>query len=103
MSLYQTSGCQGYRVQMTKNNKSWMSMFQQRIAPQSELRRENTSCYANECPSSRLGTEIILTKEMDGLVVAVPEAPPFETYQYDHEYEVEDDEEDEQNLYAQQR
>ncbi|KAL0591442.1 hypothetical protein ABG067_001040 [Albugo candida] len=53
--------------------------------------------------NSRLGTEIILTEEMDGLVVAVPEAPPFETYQYDHEYEVEDDEEDEQNLYAQQR
>nr|CCA16715.1 conserved hypothetical protein [Albugo laibachii Nc14]CCA21820.1 conserved hypothetical protein [Albugo laibachii Nc14] len=51
--------------------------------------------------NSRLGTEIILTKDMDGLVVAVPEAPPFETYQYEHEYE--DDDEEEESSYAHQR
>ncbi|KAJ0407302.1 hypothetical protein ATCC90586_002230 [Pythium insidiosum] len=43
--------------------------------------------------NSRLGTEIVLTKELDGLVVAVPEAPPVETYQYEHEYEDDGEEE----------
>uniref|UniRef100_K3WX64 Uncharacterized protein n=1 Tax=Globisporangium ultimum (strain ATCC 200006 / CBS 805.95 / DAOM BR144) TaxID=431595 RepID=K3WX64_GLOUD len=43
--------------------------------------------------NSRLGTEIILQKELDGLVVAVPEAPPVETYTYVHEYDDDDDEE----------
>lgn len=42
--------------------------------------------------SSRLGTEIVLSKELDGLVVAVPEVPPVETYEYMHEYD--DDHED---------
>lgn len=42
--------------------------------------------------SSRLGTEIVLAKELDGLVVAVPEAPPVETYQYIHEYDDNDEE-----------
>ncbi|RLN76468.1 hypothetical protein BBJ28_00007347 [Nothophytophthora sp. Chile5] len=37
--------------------------------------------------NSRLGTEIVLQKELDGLVVAVPEAPPVDTYEYEHDYE----------------
>ncbi|KAL4136759.1 hypothetical protein PRIC2_000287 [Phytophthora ramorum] len=40
--------------------------------------------------NSRLGTEIVLQKELDGLVVAVPEAPPVETYDYEHEYDEDD-------------
>ncbi|CAK4676521.1 hypothetical protein AeMF1_016395 [Aphanomyces euteiches] len=39
--------------------------------------------------NSRLATEIILTKELDGLVVAVPEAPPVETFTYKNDYEEE--------------
>lgn len=45
--------------------------------------------------SSRLGTEIVLSKDLDGLVVAVPEAPPVETYEYVHEYDDDDDDDDE--------
>ncbi|KDO23459.1 hypothetical protein SPRG_11382 [Saprolegnia parasitica CBS 223.65] len=37
--------------------------------------------------NSRLGTEIILTKDLDGLVVAVPEAPPVETFTYLNDWE----------------
>ncbi|RLN64059.1 hypothetical protein BBP00_00003676 [Phytophthora kernoviae] len=40
--------------------------------------------------NSRLGTEVVLQKELDGLVVAVPEAPPVETYDYVHEYDEDD-------------
>ncbi|KAF0682566.1 Aste57867_25364 [Aphanomyces stellatus] len=39
--------------------------------------------------NSRLATEIILTKDLDGLVIAVPEAPPVETYTYKNDYEEE--------------
>ncbi|OQS06186.1 hypothetical protein THRCLA_01755 [Thraustotheca clavata] len=39
--------------------------------------------------NSRLGTEIILTKDLDGLVVAVPEAPPVETFTYKNDWEEE--------------
>ncbi|TMW57452.1 hypothetical protein Poli38472_003377 [Pythium oligandrum] len=46
--------------------------------------------------NSRLGTEIILSKDLDGLVVAVPEAPPVETYQYVHQFDDEDEDEEEQ-------
>ncbi|TYZ60910.1 hypothetical protein PybrP1_008167 [[Pythium] brassicae (nom. inval.)] len=44
--------------------------------------------------NSRLGTEIVLSKDLDGLVVAVPEAPPVETYVYDHDYEDDGDDDD---------
>ncbi|OQR93588.1 hypothetical protein ACHHYP_02409 [Achlya hypogyna] len=37
--------------------------------------------------NSRLGTEIILTKDLEGLVVAVPEAPPIETFTYKNDWE----------------
>jgi hypothetical protein len=37
--------------------------------------------------NSRLATEIILAKDLDGLVVAVPEAPPFETFTYKNDFE----------------
>ncbi|RQM14838.1 hypothetical protein DD237_003298 [Peronospora effusa] len=40
--------------------------------------------------NSRLGTGIVLQKELDGMVVAVPEAAPVEEYMYDHEYEEDD-------------
>jgi hypothetical protein len=43
--------------------------------------------------SSRLGTEIVLSKDLDGLVVAVPEAPPVEEFVYEHEYDEDDFEE----------
>ncbi|KAF0755967.1 hypothetical protein AaE_004803, partial [Aphanomyces astaci] len=37
--------------------------------------------------NSRLATEIILTKDLEGLVVAVPEAQPIETFTYTNSYE----------------
>ncbi|DBA04175.1 TPA: hypothetical protein N0F65_004283 [Lagenidium giganteum] len=43
--------------------------------------------------TSRLATEIVLSSGLNGLVVAVPEAPPVENYVYDHEYDDDDDEE----------
>lgn len=36
----------------------------------------------------------MLQKELDGLVVAVPEALPVETFVYEHEYDEDDFEED---------
>ncbi|CAI5710985.1 unnamed protein product [Hyaloperonospora brassicae] len=40
--------------------------------------------------NSRLGTEIVLQEELNGMVVAVPEAPPVEEYVYEHEYDEDD-------------
>lgn len=50
--------------------------------------------------NSRLGTEIVLQKELDGLVVAVPEAPPVEEYVYEHEYDEDDYESYDDEQYA---
>lgn len=35
----------------------------------------------------------MLSKDLDGLVVAVPEAPPVEEFVYEHEYDEDDFEE----------
>ena len=41
-----------------------------------------------------------MTKDLDGLVVAVPEAPPIETYVYNIEYDDDDDEDEEEQARA---
>ncbi|OWZ03533.1 putative mitochondrial protein [Phytophthora megakarya] len=70
-------------------SNEWMS----KLPPANNQERHIIDTYVpaeDRSANSRLGTEIVLQKELDGLVVAVPEAPPVEEYEYDHEYDEDD-------------
>ncbi|CEG46327.1 Ferredoxin [Plasmopara halstedii] len=70
-------------------SNEWISKLQ----PANNQERHIIDTYVpaeDRSANSRLGTEIVLHKELDGLVVAVPESPPVEEYRYDHEYDEDD-------------
>ncbi|CAH0479475.1 unnamed protein product [Peronospora belbahrii] len=70
-------------------SNEWIS----KLPPANDQERHIIDTYVpveDRSANSRLGTAIVLEKELDGMVVAVPEAPPVEEYEYDHEYEEDD-------------
>lgn len=69
-----------------------------KLPPPSDNEKEVLDLYLSEddlTATSRLATEIKLSKDLDGIMVVVPEAPPVETYEYSVD-EVEDDDDDEE-------